>query len=71
MTPSSEGELPLITFEGSLGTGRIHASGTSSNVPYERRAAPARASQGRQGLFVGASAPMVICTTFIFVGERY
>ena len=33
-----------------------------------RRLAPAKDAKVS---FVGASAPIVICTTFIFVGERY
>ena len=67
-----DGELPLNTFGGSLSTGRIHglwhiiegvlqASGRAG----ERQVKDANVS------FVGASAPIVQGTTFIFVKEPY
>src|SRR5688572_23517727 len=67
-----DGELPLNTFGGSLSTGRIHglwhiiegvlqASGRAG----ERQVKDANVS------FVGASAPIVTGTTFIFVKEPY
>ena len=67
-----DGELPLNTFGGSLSTGRIHglwhiiegvlqASGRAG----ERQVKDVNVS------FVGASAPIVQGTTFIFVNEPY
>src|ERR1700680_4196254 len=67
-----DGDLPLNTFGGSLCTGRIHglwhiiegalqASGRAGSRPVK----DAHLS------FVGASAPIVTGTTFIFVGEPY
>ena len=67
-----DGELPLNTFGGSLSTGRIHglwhiiegvlqASGRAG----ERQVKDVKVS------FVGASAPIVQGTTFIFVNEPY
>ena len=67
-----DGELPLNTFGGSLSTGRIHglwhiiegvlqASGRAG----ERQVKDVNVS------FVGASAPIVTGTTFIFVKEPY
>ena len=67
-----DGELPLNTFGGSLSTGRIHglwhiiegvlqASGRAG----ERQVKDVNVS------FVGASAPIVQGTTFIFVKEPY
>ena len=67
-----DGELPINTFGGSLSTGRIHglwhiiegvlqASGRAG----ERQVKDVKVS------FVGASAPIVQGTTFIFVGEPY
>ena len=67
-----DGDLPLNTFGGSLSTGRIHglwhiiegvlqASGRAG----ERQVKDANVS------FVGASAPIVQGTTFIFVKEPY
>lgn len=67
-----DGELPLNTFGGSLSSGRIHglqhiiegvlqASGRAG----ERQVKDANVS------FVGASAPIVQGTTFIFVREPY
>jgi len=66
------GELPLNTFGGSLGTGRIdglwhiiegalQASGRAGS----RQVKDANVS------FVGASAPIVTGTTFIFFGDPY
>ena len=67
-----DGDLPLNTFGGSLSTGRIHglwhiiegvlqASGRAG----ERQVKDVKVS------FVGASAPIVEGTTFIFVKEPY
>src|SRR6202008_33034 len=67
-----DGALPLNTFGGSLGTGRIHglwhiiegalqASGRAGS----RKVKDANVS------FVGASAPIVTGTTFIFVRDPY
>jgi acetyl-CoA acetyltransferase len=66
------GELPLNTFGGSLGTGRIHGlwhiiegALQASGRAGERQVKDVNVS------FVGASAPIVTGTTFIFVREPY
>src|SRR5262245_52107594 len=66
------GELPLNTFGGSLSTGRIHGlwhiiegALQASGRAGERQVKDANVS------FVGASAPIVTGTTFIFVKETY
>jgi acetyl-CoA acetyltransferase len=66
------GELPLNTFGGSLSTGRIHGlwhiiegALQASGRAGERQVKDANVS------FVGASAPIVTGTTFIFVKEPY
>jgi acetyl-CoA acetyltransferase len=66
------GELPLNTFGGSLSTGRIHGlwhiiegALQASGRAGERQVKNANVS------FVGASAPIVTGTTFIFVKEPY
>ena len=67
-----DGELPLNTFGGSLGTGRIHGlwhiiegALQASGRAGERQVKDVNVS------FVGASAPIVQGTTFIFVKEPY
>jgi len=67
-----DGELPLNTFGGSLGTGRIHGlwhiiegALQASGRAGERQVKDVNVS------FVGASAPIVQGTTFIFVREPY
>ena len=67
-----DGELPLNTFGGSLGTGRIHGlwhiiegALQASGRAGERQVKDVNVS------FVGASAPIVTGTTFIFVKEPY
>jgi len=66
-----DGELPLNTFGGSLGTAASTASGKSSQVPCRPQPAPDRARSRTPTSFVGASAPIVTGTTFILVGEPY
>ena len=67
-----DGELPLNTFGGSLGTGRIHGlwhiiegALQASGRAGKRQVKDVNVS------FVGASAPIVQGTTFIFVREPY
>ena len=67
-----DGELPLNTFGGSLGTGRIHGlwhiiegALQASGRAGDRQVRDVNVS------FVGASAPIVEGTTFIFVREPY
>ena len=67
-----DGELPLNTFGGSLSTGRIHGlwhiiegALQASGRAAERQVKDVNVS------FVGASAPIVQGTTFIFVNEPY
>jgi acetyl-CoA acetyltransferase len=67
-----DGELPLNTFGGSLSTGRIHGlwhiiegALQASGRAGERQVKDVKVS------FVGASAPIVQGTTFIFVNEPY
>ncbi|PON18025.1 hypothetical protein C2W62_10190 [Candidatus Entotheonella serta] len=67
-----DGELPLNTFGGSLSAGRIHGlwqiiegALQVSGRAEERQVKDAKVS------FVGASAPIVQGTTFIFVDEPY
>jgi acetyl-CoA acetyltransferase len=67
-----DGELPLNTFGGSLSTGRIHGlwhiiegALQASGRAGERQVKDVNVS------FVGASAPIVTGTTFIFVKEPY
>src|SRR3989442_1088478 len=67
-----DGELPLNTFGGSLSTGRIHGlwhiiegALQASGRAGERQVKDVNVS------FVGASAPIVQGTTFIFVKEPY
>lgn len=67
-----DGELPLNTFGGSLSTGRIHGlwhiiegALQASDRAGERQVKDVNVS------FVGASAPIVQGTTFIFVKEPY
>ncbi|WP_089721399.1 thiolase C-terminal domain-containing protein [Candidatus Entotheonella palauensis] len=67
-----DGELPLNTFGGSLSAGRIHGlwqiiegALQVSGRAQERQVKDAKVS------FVGASAPIVQGTTFIFVNEPY
>ena len=52
-----DGELPLNTFGGSLGTGRITASGTLSKAHCRPRAAPVRARSRRPMSRLSAPAP--------------
>jgi acetyl-CoA acetyltransferase len=67
-----DGELPINTFGGSLSTGRIHGlwhiiegALQASGRAGERQVKDVNVS------FVGASAPIVTGTTFIFVKEPY
>ena len=67
-----DGDLPLNTFGGSLSTGRIHGlwhiiegALQASGRAGERQVEDVNVS------FVGASAPIVEGTTFIFVNEPY
>ena len=67
-----DGDLPLNTFGGSLSTGRIHGlwhiiegALQASGRAGQRQVADVNVS------FVGASAPIVTGTTFIFVREPY
>lgn len=67
-----DGELPLNTFGGSLSAGRLHGlwhiiegAVQAAGRAGERQVKDAKVS------FVGASAPIVAGTTFIFVGEPY
>jgi acetyl-CoA acetyltransferase len=67
-----DGELPLNTFGGSLSAGRIHGlwqiiegAQQASGRAGERQVKDVKVS------FVGASAPVVQGTTFIFVNEPY
>jgi len=67
-----DGELPLNTFGGSLSTGRIHGL---SHIIEGALQASGRAGERQvkdvKVSFVGASAPIVQGTTFIFVREPY
>ena len=67
-----DGELPLNTFGGSLGTGRIH--GLWHIIEGALQASGRAGSRQVEDVnvsFVGASAPIVTGTTFIFVREPY
>ncbi len=67
-----DGELPLNTFGGSLSAGRIHGL---SHIIEGALQASGRAGERQvkdvKVSFVGASAPIVQGTTFIFVNEPY
>lgn len=66
------GELPLNTFGGSLGTGRIHGLWHIIEGALQASGrAGTRQIPGANVSFVGASAPIVQGTTFLFVGEPY
>ena len=67
-----DGELPLNTFGGSLGTGRIHGLWhiIEGALQASGRAGSRQVKEANVS-FVGASAPIVTGTTFIFVGEPY
>jgi len=67
-----DGELPLDTFGGSLGIGRLHGlwhiiegALQTSGGAASHQVKDANAS------FVGASGPIVTGATFIFVGDPY
>jgi acetyl-CoA acetyltransferase len=67
-----DGELPLNTFGGSLGTGRIH--GLWHIIEGALQASGRAGSRQVKDVdvsFVGASAPIVTGTTFIFTSEPY
>lgn len=67
-----DGELPLNTFGGSLGTGRIH--GLWHIIEGALQAAGRAGSRQVKDVnvsFVGASAPVSTGTTFIFVRDPY
>jgi acetyl-CoA acetyltransferase len=67
-----DGELPLNTFGGSLGTGRIH--GLWHIIEGALQASGRAGSRQVKDVnvsFVGASAPIVTGTTFIFTREPY
>ncbi len=67
-----DGELPMNTFGGSLGTGRIHGLWHIIEGALQASGrAGARQVEGANVSFVGASAPIVQGTTFIFVGDPY
>ena len=67
-----DGELPLNTFGGSLGTGRIHGLWHIIEGALQAAGrAGTRQVKDANVSFVGASAPIVTGTTFIFVGEPY
>ena len=67
-----DGELPLNTFGGSLGTGRIHGLWHIIEGALQASGrAGARQVKDANVSFVGASAPIVTGTTFIFVREPY
>jgi len=67
-----DGELPMNTFGGSLGTGRIHGLWhiIEGALQASGRAGPRQVKDANVS-FVGASAPIVTGTTFIFVGDPY
>ncbi|HMD64053.1 MAG TPA: hypothetical protein VKF83_08785 [Stellaceae bacterium] len=67
-----DGELPLNTFGGSLGTGRIHGLWhiIEGALQASGRAGSRQVNDANVS-FVGAGAPIVTGTTFIFVGEPY
>ena len=66
------GELPLNTFGGSLGTGRIHGLWHIIEGALQASGrAGSRQVKNANVSFVGASAPIVTGTTFIFVGDPY
>ncbi len=67
-----DGELPLNTFGGSLGTGRIHGLWHIIEGALQASGrAGSRQVKDANVSFVGASAPIVTGTTFIFVGDLY
>ncbi|HYN62970.1 MAG TPA: hypothetical protein VES36_00080, partial [Candidatus Limnocylindrales bacterium] len=67
-----DGELPLNTFGGSLGTGRIHGLWHIIEGALQASGrAGTRQVKDVNVSFVGASAPIVQGTTFIFVREPY
>jgi acetyl-CoA acetyltransferase len=67
-----DGELPLNTFGGSLSTGRIHGLWHIIEGALQASGrAGARQVKDVNVSFVGASAPIVTGTTFIFVKEPY
>jgi acetyl-CoA acetyltransferase len=67
-----DGELPINTFGGSLSTGRIHGLWhIIEGVLQASGRAGERQVKNVKVSFVGASAPIVQGTTFIFVGEPY
>ncbi len=67
-----DGELPLNTFGGSLSTGRIHGLWhIIEGVLQASGRAGERQVKNVNVSFVGASAPIVQGTTFIFVKEPY
>jgi acetyl-CoA acetyltransferase len=67
-----DGELPLNTFGGSLGTGRIHGLWHIIEGALQASGrAGSRQVKDANVCFVGASAPIVTGTTFIFVGDPY
>ena len=67
-----DGELPLNTFGGSLSTGRIHGLWHIIEGALQASGrAGERQVKGVNVSFVGASAPIVQGTTFIFVRDPY
>ena len=67
-----DGELPLNTFGGSLGTGRIHGLWHIIEGALQASGrAGSRQVKDANVSFVGASAPIVTGTTFIFVRDPY
>ena len=67
-----DGDLPLNTFGGSLSTGRIHGLWhIIEGVLQASGRAGKRQVKDANVSFVGASAPIVQGTTFIFVKEPY
>ena len=67
-----DGELPLNTFGGSLGTGRIHGLWHIIEGALQASGrAGSRQVKDANVSFVGASAPIVTGTTFIFVAGAW
>src|SRR5438477_595636 len=67
-----DGELPLNIFGGSLGTGRIHGLWHIIEGALQASGrAGSRQVKDANVSFVGASAPIVTGTTFIFVRDPY
>jgi hypothetical protein len=67
-----DGELPLNTFGGSLGTERIHGLWHIIEAALQAWGrARSRQVKDPDVSFVGASAPIVTGTSFVVVGDPY